>query len=130
MREFFQARTADIRKELERRQPFRDQYFTPDCHYDSRAESIERSENETILRILDEGPKAMVFTEQVEPSPKLRYHLKQNEQRWLIECVNMECNLCRGTNGKCTFCHGTGWIEFSKEKIKFLQEKLRSKNPL
>jgi hypothetical protein len=122
MREFFRERTADIQKELERRKPFRDRYFTSDCRYDSRVGNVERSQSETIENASQDGVTALVVTRQDSIVGRLRYHLRQADQRWLIEGVNMECTLCKGTNSECVFCHGTGWRESSKEQLEKIQQ--------
>lgn len=125
MRDFFRARTAEIKKELENRAPFRQRFFTDDCFWDSRKGVIERNESETIVSVSNSGDKIQVITQQTNPFPRLRYHLQRTKQSWLIRCVEMECSSCREVSGnvECVFCNGTGWLGEKNqiERIKMLK---------
>jgi hypothetical protein len=111
MREFFRARTVDLREELERRAPFRERFFTPECAWDSREGAIERSESEEIVSILSSEAAAQVVTREEDPFPALRYHLEASGDAWIIRAVEVACLACAGKpgNAECIFCGGTGW---------------------
>lgn len=112
MRDFFCARTVQLKKELEDRVPFRQRFFTDDCFWESRSGVIERNESESIVSITDFESEVEVVTQKIDPFPKLRYHLQRADQHWLIRCVEMECSSCREAIGNvnCVFCNGTGWL--------------------
>jgi len=125
MREFLRARTVEIKRELEKRAPFRQRYFTDDCFWDSRKGVLERNEAETIISLASSGNKVEVITQQPDPFPRLRYLLQNLGQSWLIRCVEMECSYCREVSGNvnCVFCNGTGWLGDKNqiERIKMLK---------
>ena len=111
MGEFFRARTADLREEFERRAPFRQRFFAPDCAWDSRERAVERSQTEEIVSILSSETAAQVVTREEDPLPALRYHLEAAGETWLIRAVEVACLACAGKpgNAECIFCGGTGW---------------------
>ena len=51
MKDFFRARTAEIKREAENRAPFRKAFFTDDCNWDNRKQEAARSEAEKILSV-------------------------------------------------------------------------------
>jgi hypothetical protein len=133
MRDFFFARTAQIKKELENRVPFRQKFFTDDCFWDSRNGVIELNESESIISITDFDNEVEVVTQQAEPFPRLRYHLQKVGQSWLIRGVDAECLSCgqaRG-NAECVFCNGTGWLpdKSQLERIKLRKKVIRGDIP-
>ena len=111
MREFFSARSRQIRSELEARAPFRERFFSRDCIWDSHSGAVENSESEKILTWSNSGARAEVVTKPADPHPRLRYHLSSEGQRWLIEHVELECLVCRQSspNPNCPVCKGSGW---------------------
>lgn len=111
MQQFFAARTAQLKSDLEARRPFRQKYFAQDCVWDSRSGSVERSAKEKVVSISNEGDDFYVVTNGTEPFPYLRYHLRGDGARWLIVEVLGACNLCGGRGGdKACRCAGTGWM--------------------
>ena len=111
MREFFRARTVELRRELEARAPFRTKFFAEDCIWESRKGTINDSESEKILSVSSSDLRAEIVTRPASPFPKLRYHLQAENRRWLIKSVDLECFLCaEGTrNSECPVCKGTSW---------------------
>jgi len=115
MREFFNARTAEIKRELESRESFRRIFFSDDCTWDSRRDEVSRSESEEIVTVSmhdANNSRAAVVTQPMSPFPKLRYHLESKGENWAIRSVDIECLRCRGESGisKCSFCKGAGWL--------------------
>jgi len=129
MREFFHARTVEIKSELDCRRPFRRKFFSDGCRWDSRKGTVERSQAETILSVSKSGDEVRVITREIAPFPKLCYHLRRLGESWLIHHVDIECTLCNGNpgNDECPSCLGKGWLcdEDYAERIKRI--KLRSK---
>lgn len=110
---FFAARTEDLKREMEARRPFRSQFFTQDCLWESRLEDVERSATESILETKLVGSEALVITRPAAPFPQLRYHLSSRPPTWIITAVDIECLTCGGTGGSnaCAPCQGRGWLE-------------------
>jgi hypothetical protein len=132
MRDFFCARTVQIKKELENRAPFRQKFFTDDCFWDSHSGAIERSESEMIVSSSSSGIEAEVVTQETDPFPKLRYHLQTMGESWLIRCVDVECLSCRGSSGNIQcFCKGKGWLDGNEQasRIKLRKAKLERDTP-
>jgi hypothetical protein len=133
MHEFFCARTAEIKKELENRTPFRQRFFTDDCFWDSRKGVIERNESETIVSVSNFDSEVEVITQQADPFPRLRYHLQRAGQSWLIRGVDAECLSCGEARGnvECIFCNGNGWQEDKKqlERIKLRKKMIKGNIP-
>ncbi len=130
MRCFFVARTAELRRELETRVPFRKSYFTDDCVWDSRAGTVEASEAEDVSEVSRQGAEAIVITDYVRKSDYLhrrRYHLRQEKGIWRIQKGEFECSACRGKeqglprNPNCVGCGGTGWVDPMRlrDKVQF-----------
>jgi hypothetical protein len=136
MRDFFRARTTEIKGELERRSPFRNKFFSDSCLWDSRKGTIERSQNETIEGVSKSDVEVLVITREIKPYPRLRYHLKVVGEGWQIEAVDTECLRCNGNVGNttCISCFGDGWV-YQKdyldriERLKFQLQKHGSSNP-
>jgi hypothetical protein len=127
MRQFFRARTADLKIELERRTPFRKTFFVDDCRWDGREGTIERSESETIFSVSTSAAGVEVITLEINPFPKLRYHLQAAGESWLIRSVDVECPSCSGNKGKseCTICNGNVWLRVEDQLERIKHRKLR-----
>ncbi len=90
MKQMFRERTEDIKRELERRTPFRQKFFADDCDWDSRKISIQRSMSEKIVQVRILGDSAEVITERAaEEFPRMRYTLKQSGVSWRIQRVDV-----------------------------------------
>jgi hypothetical protein len=120
MAQYFRDRTQLIVSEIERRSPHRSAYFAQDCRWDSRQGTVESSEAEKILNLLQNGEETLVITTGQSHNRitfPLRYHLRPHGESWLIYQVDLQCPGCQGT-GKlhgdargqdCHFCGGKGW---------------------
>lgn len=120
MREFFRARTADIKRELEARTPFRKRFFVADCAWDSRIKSVEQSEAEEVVNIIQSPTSALVVTDKAYGmSRKFRYHLLHTGNQWSIQEVEFECFSCHGASGNvgCPCCAGSGWSHGRSRKV-------------
>lgn len=120
MAQYFRDRTELIVMEIERRSPHRQQYFSPECAWDSRKGTIESSQSEKILEVSEAGDEVLVVTSgksQDSIAFPLRYHLRPNGEDWLIQQVEFRCPGCHGTgktltgeaDSSCKFCGGKGW---------------------
>ncbi len=120
LREYFQARTDQIKAEIERRSPFRQKYFAADCLYDSRRGIVESSQAENILDVSEVDGEVLVNTTGTSANKMafpLRYHLRRNGESWLIHQIEFRCSACNGTGKSpyaesgtaCQFCDGKGW---------------------
>jgi hypothetical protein len=91
LKRYFQERTEQAKREIEQRAAYRAKYFTDDCIWDSRRDSINQSESEEITEIAtsENAATVMTMTPSVVPYPRLRYHLIRAGDRWLIERVDM-----------------------------------------
>jgi hypothetical protein len=119
MRQYFDERIVEEKREQASRAPFRQKFHTDDCRWDSRAGTLETIQSEKILNvsILNTKAEAEVITTRnssILPNGvhQLRYHLQSNGDSWLIQSVDLWCFSCRGEKGNenCMFCHGTGWL--------------------
>ena len=90
MKSFFLARTAEVQSELEARKQFRNKFFAEGCAWDSRRRSVERSESERIVEVSSSDTTAEVITREIDPFPRLRYHLERVRDSWLIQRVDVE----------------------------------------
>jgi hypothetical protein len=119
MREYFRERTERIRDELVRNKPFREKYYSSDCQFESRQNSIEWSEKEEIHEVVhSNNSEVQIIT--VKPpllghQLRTRYHLKSFGDSWQILAGEFECTNCRGTGRNkdritdCFLCKGKGW---------------------
>jgi hypothetical protein len=120
MAEYFSARTAEIRKQLEARLPFREKYFAEDCLWDNKSGVTQDSESEMIVSVTALLNRVEVVTQtnfsedapEIEtPMSCLKYILHPRGDSWVIEAVEMKCVACHVfVPEKCDFCDGTGWI--------------------
>src|ERR1017187_4332090 len=115
MRDFFCARTKEIKSDSERRSVFRRKFFADACRWDSRKGAIERSEAERIESMWkydSDDSEVRVITREIIPFPRLCYHLKMVGAIWLIQNVDVECMNCSGNAGNtaCLACLGKGWL--------------------
>jgi hypothetical protein len=116
MRQYFDERAVDERREQASRVPFRRKFHTDDCRWDRRAGTLEMMETEKIVSVSSLDAKAEVITTQhilgrADTIHQLRYHLKPSGDGWRIRDVDTWCAFCNGEagNSSCTFCQGTGW---------------------
>src|SRR6266496_1581862 len=96
MREYFEARSAEIQRELTARRPFRAKYYDPSCEWDSYPLAVELSKSERIVSITESNGSFVIITYRGEYSPKLRYTLQDTGNGLLIFSVQPECTICRG----------------------------------
>lgn len=116
MHTFFRARLAEEEEYQRRRMPFRKKFFTEECRYDSRGDTLARLQSERITHI-DEGESiSRVVTDQTfhyMGTPKTirtRYHLRRADSGWLIEKVQTACPVCEGKgDSDCPYCKGEQW---------------------
>jgi len=125
MRQYFEERAAEEKREQASRAPFRRKFHTADCYWDSRAGTLEMIQTEKVLRFVVSDTTAQVVTTRHSPSREisvhqLRYHLRGVQDGWLIETVDVWCHSCQGKPGKddCFLCHGSGWHDGSRPKTK------------
>jgi hypothetical protein len=136
MRQYFDERVADERREQSGRAPFRRKFHADDCQWDSRAGILEMMQTENLLEVsVAENTAVAITTRQlafapVEHEDRLRYHLLAGPDGWLIQSVDFWCQSCRGEKGHtdCFFCHGTGWTDLSAFKGKPPEPKPKPKS--
>ena len=117
MRDLLSERIAEEMKILTNRAGYRQQFFSADCLWDSRAYTLEMLESEKIVSIEDPGDSAVVITEYKATLPKLgvvsfrrRFHLALEGDHWLIRLVESECLACHGQGDEsCVGCKGKHW---------------------
>jgi hypothetical protein len=108
MAEYFRERTKLYRAEIELLKPLRQAYFTPECSFDSRRCSVERSEAERIVSVSQGEGETLVITTGLFRTVPLRYHLRPTGDSWAIHHVAFKCSSCQGD--QCVICGGRGWI--------------------
>jgi hypothetical protein len=115
MRQFFRERTETKKRILEMRRPFRQRFCDDECLWDSRRRVIERSESEAVVRVDQSENEVYVITSVAHPDQRLRYHIKEFGESWLIREVELECGYCRlrGAGTECSFCGGKGWLNLT-----------------
>lgn len=118
MRRYFAARTAEFKRELEARVPFRKEFYSEDCHFDSRSMSVEQSEREVLMEVSRLGNEVHVITRPMEPQPQRRYRLLASGQSWMIQGVEV-------------FYDGKGWMSSQrmKEELQVMKLRLGRKTP-
>jgi hypothetical protein len=118
MQELFLTRIAEEKRVLASRVPYRREFFSSECAWDSRAGSLEMIETERIVSVEKIDLGATVITEYnipayasgVETHRRRRYHLKAVNKNWLIWLVEEECPMCHGHGDEnCLFCKGKHW---------------------
>jgi redox-regulated HSP33 family molecular chaperone len=117
MRDFFRSRIAEEEKYQKNREPFRREFFTEDCRFDSHADTLRRMQSEKVLSIEEGEGHCKVITEQTVNykgscrKMRLRYTLQHLSDRWLIQNVKTACLVCEGRGDKdCPFCKGNPWL--------------------
>ena len=118
MRQLFQTRIAEEKKILSDREPYRKNFFTPDCFWDSRRFTLEMIESERIVSVEDSDSKPKVVTEftvsfssNSARTTRQRYHLKIEANRFLICAVETLCPYCHGHGDEsCLVCKGKHWM--------------------
>ena len=116
MRQYFDERVAEEKREQASRAPFRRKFHADDCYWDGRAGTLEMIQSERVLTVSSLDTTAEVVTTRATRSDsvhQLRYHLQGNRDGWLIQSVDFWCHSCRGEAGRegCILCRGTGWID-------------------
>lgn len=117
MQELFLTRAAEEKRILANRLGYREKFFTPDCHWDSRAGTLGMIETEVILSIEQSHLEARVITAYSAPfyksgvkAHRRRYHLEAVGDKWLIRLAEDECLACRGQGDEsCVCCKGKHW---------------------
>jgi hypothetical protein len=117
-----------LKRRLEIHQVYRQRFYRNECLFDSRRNVIANSENEKIVSVIPTDAGASIVTTG-ETIYRSRYHVIPSGETWLIQEVDMECGLCRGTGkpGGCSGCGGTGWHAW-KDRIS-LHQSARRKEP-
>lgn len=117
MRRFFKERTDTLRQMLELRRPFRERFYDPNCLYDSRKDSIERSEAEAIESVKwdESGFLVVKFGEKVVG--RRRFDVELNGGTLRIMETEFECSCLRHKYDAtgCKYCGGRGWLN-SRER--------------
>lgn len=115
MRQYFEARIAQERREAADRVPFRRKYFA-ECFQYSRAGRLQMFLSEKVISISSSETQAEVITTRANlgMSDQIyysRYRLEGRHDRWQILDFELQCCACNGEpgNAKCPACHGTGW---------------------
>ena len=113
---FFRERLTQEEEYQKVRLPFRRRFFTEECRFDSRADTLARFQSEKIIQIDEEESVSRVVTDQIfyymgkSKTIRMRYHLRRADTRWLIEKVQTACPLCEGPgDSNCLFCKGEQW---------------------
>jgi hypothetical protein len=129
MREYLAAKVAEAKREVEAHLPFQQKFFTKDCFFDSRARTVEFHQSEKVDSTTNSETEATVITHMTAYfvlNHHLRYHLKPNEETWLIERVELECGRClcrKSVDPKCPTCGGTGWTD-RKSRERFVKDQI------
>lgn len=90
IKRYFRERTEQLKQEISLRAAYRAKYFTEDCLWDSRRESISRSESEEIVELTSSENEATIITQSAAPHQRLRYHLIRAGTRWSIDRVDIK----------------------------------------
>lgn len=116
IQEFLVAHSAQIKRELADRAPFRRRFFSEDCLWDSREAAFEDSQAEAISGVSVSESGVTVTTRAAIGFGGLRYHLRASGESWLIFCVEFRCPRCasldhgKGADPSCRVCSGRGWV--------------------
>jgi hypothetical protein len=124
MIEFFRDRLLEEQRYQRSRLPFRKRFFSDDCWYDSRADTLRRLESEKIVSIDEKKPDSAVITEQTlfdaggVRTMRFRYHLQAVNEGWVIREVLIACVVCGGQgDANCPYCKGRHWINSGRSEI-------------
>lgn len=113
MTQYFSERTNTLRLMLEVRRPFLQRFYDPDCLYDSRKGTVERSEAETIESVIPSETEVMVVTSGTSlPNQRRRYQVQFLAEICLIAEVEVE--------------QGCGQWRNSEAMSKFVEQHSRS----
>ena len=136
MREFLAANVAEVAREVESRNPFRQKFYAAVCSWDSRKGAVKTAKSETVRSISKLEGTVLVVTCKDGPTDvfgSYRYHLQPNGQSWHIHSVDWACRCSRhggSVDPDCFFCGGTGWADGkSKERRKPKQQRPRREPP-
>lgn len=115
--EFFKARIAEERRYQADRVPYRRQFFTSDCPWDSHENTLKMLQSEKVSSVEKSDLEAKVITVHANSFypvdsqlQRRRYCLKATTDTWLISNVQIECPACGGQGDEsCVFCKGEHW---------------------
>ena len=114
MEQFSRERTEVLRKMDAATSPFRHRFLTPECKY-WYSEMIQESEAERMISVSEADGSAEVISSGCGTGGRrLRYSLKSFAAGWLVNEVEWECGICKGTGTRkeqpCRLCKGKGWV--------------------
>jgi hypothetical protein len=115
MREFLSAGIELTKRELEMRVPYRNRFYSDDCHFDSRKFTLAFAQSERIVEIQKDAADVRVICRKVAETPRraaemlLRYHLHPFNTEWRIHKVDVACMGCIGKDPNCPLCGGNYW---------------------
>jgi hypothetical protein len=127
MKSFFLERNAVEKNELQNFTRLRQKFYTNDCELGRRRSSKLQellNTTEIIIGVEKLGTRAEVVTTYSDKdgtTVHLRYKLQKQEETWLIQCIELQCPLCKGAKNdrNCQLCNGNGWFPMlgSKERV-------------
>jgi hypothetical protein len=108
--EHFRERTSAQKQELEILAAFARRFCDDGCEWTRWGPSIQGGQSERILKIAPVRVGAQVISSGFT-GLRLRYHLRPEENSWLIQQVDPECLHCyrNGPSPNCFLCGGTIW---------------------
>ena len=116
MRDLFKTRIDEERQLLAKRADYRNLFFDSGCVWDTRAGTLEMIESEKVISVENLNQETLVVTESKFQHGlkdllfRMRYHLIEKNDRWLIASVENQCALCRGEgDDSCICCNGKKW---------------------
>jgi hypothetical protein len=136
MSAYFRERVLLNERSLRDFAPFREAFYTDNCLMSNR----RKADLEHSLTISECIQSVSTFDNMVEvitthagpPSLTLstRYTLRPKADRWLIDCIELECPHCRKStlSPGCSICKGKGWFH-SFEKSRSNRCKIPPKPP-
>jgi hypothetical protein len=110
MAEHFRERTLAQKQELELLAAFAGRFCHDECEWTRWGPSIQSGQAERILNIAPLRVGVRVISSGFT-GLRLRYHLRPEENSWLIQQVDPECLHCyrNGPSSNCFLCGGTIW---------------------
>jgi hypothetical protein len=117
MRQYFRLRREGLRKEMQRFELFRAQFYSEDLENARRRRAwldccLQISEEITeVSRVGEEVEVFTVRTNKKGDHWPFRYRVGDRCSRWVIEDVHESCASCRGSRKRqgCPVCSATGW---------------------
>jgi hypothetical protein len=119
MADYFQAKVDLEKRQLEIRAPYRKQFYSDDCVFDSHKGTLAWLQSERILDIQEDAAQVRVITRQITHRTNgatqwvLRYHLQPFNNKWHIHMVDRACLACDGRDTNCILCKGVYWVAFA-----------------